>query len=76
MRISRTKAKETGKSSNVYVVRRPLPVVVLQPCDFGGVTKVIRKLPRKTAFGEIHSTVRSPSTFLRYKIATVSTVAQ
>jgi len=41
--LQELKQTETGeKSSNVHVARRTLPVVVVQPCDFGGITKVIR----------------------------------
>jgi hypothetical protein len=38
--LNQTETEE--KSSNVHVARRTLPVVVVQPCDCGGVTKVIR----------------------------------
>jgi hypothetical protein len=40
--LERLAETETRKSSNVYVAQRPLPVLVVQPCDFGGVTKVSR----------------------------------
>jgi len=36
------KQTETGEKSSNAQVTRTLPVVVVQPCDFGGVTKVIR----------------------------------
>jgi len=60
----------------VHVARRTLPVVAVQPCDCGGVTKVIRELPTKAASLEIRCVPQSPSAFMQYKICTLNTVVQ